>query len=93
MNIHGTQTTKQNKTKQNKTKPRNITAKTTLKYGCECWIFTKRDMERLEALQTVFLPSLLGVARLDHQRNMDTKIKLNGSYIISETEDYKKNWL
>jgi hypothetical protein len=40
---------------------RNITSKAALCYGSEVWIINKRDAQKLEAAQMIFLRPLLGL--------------------------------
>ena len=47
----------------------NITAKAALKFGSECWVLKKREERRLEAAQMKFLRHLLGITRLDKEKN------------------------
>jgi hypothetical protein len=47
----------------------NFTAKATLKFGSKAWILKKREEQRLEAAQMKFLRRLLGVTKLDKEKN------------------------
>ena len=47
----------------------NITAKAALKFGCEAWVLRKREEQRLEAAQMKFLIRLLGITKLDKEKN------------------------
>ena len=47
----------------------NITAKAALKFGSEAWVLTKREEQRLEAAQMKFLRHLLGITKLDKEKN------------------------
>jgi hypothetical protein len=40
-----------------------------------------------------FLRSLLGLTRLDHQRNTTIREKLKVEHIADEIQSYQKNWL
>jgi hypothetical protein len=53
---------------------RNITFKAALCYGSEVWIINKRDVQKLEAAQMIFLRPLLGLTRLDRQRKKLTSV-------------------
>jgi len=46
-----------------------ITAKAALKFGSEAWVLKKREEQRLEAAQMKFLRHLLGITKLDRERN------------------------
>jgi len=47
----------------------NITAKAALKFGSEAWVLQKREEQRLEAAQMKFLRHLLGITKLDKEKN------------------------
>jgi hypothetical protein len=55
--------------KETKLRIHNITAKAALKFGSEAWIMKKREKQRLEAAQMKFLRHLLGIRRLDKEKN------------------------
>ena len=61
-----------------KVKNSNITAKAALKFGSEAWVLKKREEQRLEAAQIKFLRHLLGITKLDKQKNQCIRGK-NGS--------------
>ena len=50
----------------------NITAKAALKFGSEVWVLKKREEQRLEAAQMKFLRHLLGITKLDKEKNQCT---------------------
>jgi hypothetical protein len=56
-------------TKETKLRMHNITAKAALKVGSEAWVLKKRDEQRPEAAQMYFLRYLLGITKLDRERN------------------------
>ena len=56
----------------------NITAKAALKFGSEAWVLKKRQEKRLEAAQMKFLRHLLGITKLDKEKNQCIRGK-NGS--------------
>jgi hypothetical protein len=56
-------------TKETKLRIHNITAKAALQFGSETWVLKKRDEQRLEAAQMYFLTHLLGITKLDRERN------------------------
>ena len=47
----------------------NITAKASLKFGSEAWVLKKREEQRLEAAQKKFLRHLVGITKLDKEKN------------------------
>jgi len=46
-----------------------ITAKAALKFGSEAWVLKEREEQRLEAAQKTFLRHLLGITKLDKEKN------------------------
>ena len=56
----------------------NITAKAALKFGSETWVLKKREERRLEAAQMKFLRHLLGITKLDKEKDQCIRGK-NGS--------------
>jgi hypothetical protein len=59
-------------------------------YGSENWIINKRDAQKLGAAQMRLLRPLLGLARLDCQRNADIH---NGLKVKNLIEDIKSKHL
>ena len=55
--------------KETKLRIPKITAKTALKFGSEAWVLKKREEQHLEAAQMEFLRHLLGVTKLDKEKN------------------------
>ena len=55
--------------KETKLRTRNITAKAALKFGSKAWELKKREKQRLEAEQIKFLRHLLGITKLDKEKN------------------------
>ena len=64
--------------KETKLRIYNITAKAALKFGSEAWVLKKREEQRLEAARTKFLRHLLGIIKLDKEKNQCIRQK-NGS--------------
>ena len=58
----------------------NITAKAALKFGSEVWVLKKREEQSLEAAQMKFLRHLLGITKLDKEKNQNST-RING-YIV-----------
>ena len=52
-----------------------MTAKAALKFGSEVWVLKKRDEQRLEAAQMKFLRHLLGITKLDKEKNISIRKK------------------
>ena len=55
--------------KETKLRIHNITAKAVLKFGSEAWVLKKKDEQRLEAAQMKILRHLLGITKLDEEKN------------------------
>ena len=55
--------------KETKSRIHNITAKAALKFGSEAWVLRKREEQLLEAAQMKFLRHLLGITKLDKEKN------------------------
>ena len=55
--------------KETKLRIHNIKAKAALKFGGEVWLLKKRVEQRLEAVQMKFLRHLLGITKLDKEKN------------------------
>ena len=64
--------------KETKLRIHNITAKAALKFGSEAWVLRKREEKRLEAAEMKFLRHLLGITKLDKEKNQCIRGK-NGS--------------
>jgi len=64
--------------KETKLRIHNITAKAALKFGSETWVLKKRQEQLLEAAQMKFLRHLLGITKLDKEKNQCIRGK-NGS--------------
>jgi len=47
----------------------NIASKAALKFGSEARVLKKREEQRLEAAQMKFLRRLLGITKLDKEKN------------------------
>ena len=55
--------------KETKLRIHNITAKAALKFGSESWVLKKREEQCLEAAQMKYLRHLLGITKLDKEKN------------------------
>ena len=55
--------------KETKLRISNNTAKAALKFGSEAWVLKKREEHRLEAAQMKFFRHLLGITKLDKEKN------------------------
>ena len=71
----------------------NITAKAALKFGSEAWVLKKREEQRLEAAQMKFLSHLLGITKLDKEKNQCIRQKTGAQNIVKEIKQYQEKWL
>ena len=71
----------------------NITAKAALKFGSEAWVLKKREEQRLEAAQMKFLGHLLGITKLEKEKNQCIRQKTRAQIIVKEIKQYQKKWL
>jgi hypothetical protein len=79
--------------KETKLRIYNITAKAALKFGSEVWVLKKRDEQRLEAAQMKFLRHLLGITKLDKEKNRFIREKTGAQNIVKEIKQYQEKWL
>ena len=71
----------------------NITAKAALIFGSEAWVLKKREENRLEAAQMNSLRQLLGVTKLDKEKNQCIREKTGAQDIVKEIKQYRQKWL
>ena len=71
----------------------NITAKAALKFGSEAQVLKKREDQRLEAAQMKFLRHLLGITKLDKEKNQCIRQKKRAQNIVKEIKQYQKKCL
>jgi len=79
--------------KETKLRIHNITAKAALKFGIEAWVLKKREEQRLEVAQIKFLRHLLGITKLDKERNKCIREKTGTENIVKEIKQYQEKWL
>jgi len=79
--------------KETKLRIHNITAKAALKFGSEAWVLKKREEQRLEAAQMKFLRHLLGITKLDKEKDQCIRKKTGAQNIVEEIKQYQKKWL
>jgi len=70
-----------------------ITAKAALKFGCEAWVLKKREEHPLEEAQMKFLRHLLGITKLDKEKNLCIRGKTGAQNIVKEIKQYQEKWL
>jgi len=66
----------------------NITTK-----GSEAWVLKKREERHLEAAQMKFFRYLLGITKLDKEKNQCIRQKTGAQNIVKETKQHQKKWL
>jgi len=64
-----------------------------LEFGSDAWILNKREEQRLEAAQMKFLRHLLGITKLDKEKNQCIREKTEAQSIVKEIKQYQKKWL
>jgi len=64
-----------------------------LKFGSEAWVLKKREKQRLEAAQMKFLRHLLGITKLDKEKNQCISEKTGAQNIVKEIKQYQEKWL
>ena len=67
--------------KETKLRIHNITAKAALKFGNEAWVLKKREEQHLEAAQMKFLRHLLGITKLDKEKDQCIREKTGAQNI------------
>ena len=70
--------------KETKLRVHNITAKAAMKFGSEAWVLRKREEQRLEAAHMKFLRHLLGIRKLDKEKNQCIGEKTGAQNIVKE---------
>ena len=79
--------------KETKLRIHNITAKAALKFGSETWVLRKREEQLLEVVQMKFLRHLLGITKLDKEKNQCVRGKMGAQNIVTEIKQYQEKWL
>jgi len=79
--------------KETKLRIHNFTAIAALKFGTEAWVLKKRKEQRLEAAQMKFLRHLLGITKLDKEKNQYIRERTGTQNIVKEIKQYQEKWL
>ena len=66
--------------KETRLRIHNITATAALKFGSEAWVLKKREEQRLEAAKIKFLGYLLGITKLDREKNQYIRQKTGAKH-------------
>ena len=72
--------------KETKLRFHNITAKAALKFWSEAWVLKKREEQSSEAAHMKFLRHLLGITKLDKEKNQRQKTGVKN--IVKEIKQY-----
>ena len=64
-----------------------------MKFESEVWVLKKREEQRLEAAQMKFLRHLLGITKLDTEKNQCFREKTGAQNTVEEIKQHEKNWL
>jgi len=56
-------------------------------------LLKKREEQRLEAAQMKFLRHLLGITKLDKEKNQCIRKKMGAQNIVKEIKEYQEKWL
>jgi len=67
----------------------NITDKAVLKFGSEAWVLKKRVEQHLEAAQMKFLRHLLGITKLNKEKNQYIRQKTGAQNTLKEIKQYQ----
>ena len=79
--------------KETKLRIHDIAAKAALKFGSEAWVLKKREEQSLEAAQMKFLRHLLGITKLDKEKDKCIRQKNGAQNIVKEIKEYREKWL
>jgi len=63
-----------------------------LKFRSEAWVLKKREEQRLEAAQKKFLRHLLGITKVDKEKNQCVREKTGVQNIVKEIKQYQEKW-
>jgi hypothetical protein len=69
----------------------NFTAKVALKFGSEAWVLKKREEERLEAAQMTFLRHVLGITKLDKEKNQSIRENTGAQNMVKGIKQYHRS--
>ena len=64
-----------------------------MKFGSEPWVLKKREEQHLEAAQMKFLRHLLGITKLDKEKDQCIRQKTGAQNIVKEIKQYQEKWL
>ena len=61
-------------------------------FGSEAWVLKEREEQCLEAAQMKFLRRLLGITKLDKEKNLCIREKTRAQNIVKEIKQYQEKW-
>ena len=64
-----------------------------MKFGSEAWVLKKGGEQRLEAAQMKFLRHLLGITKLDKEKNRSIREKTGAQNMVKEIKQHHKKCL
>jgi hypothetical protein len=64
-----------------------------LKFESEAWVLKKKGEQHLEAAKIEFLRHLLGIAKLDKEKNQCIREKTEVQNIVKKIKPYQEKWL
>ena len=64
-----------------------------MKFGIEVWVLKEREEQRMEASQMAFLRRLVGINKLDRERNQSVREKLVVQNRVWEVGHCQHEWL
>jgi len=64
-----------------------------LKFGSEAWVLKKIEEQRLETAQIKILRHLLGITKLDKEKNQCVRGKAGAQNIVKEIKQYQEKGL
>ena len=64
-----------------------------LNFGNEAWVRKKREERRLEVAQMKFLRHLLGITKLDKEKNECVRGKTGTQNMVKEIKQFQEKWL
>ena len=62
-----------------------------MKFGSEAWVLRKREVQHLEAAQMKFLRHLLGITKLDKEKNQYIREIMGAQNTVEEIKSTRKS--
>ena len=62
-----------------------------MKFGSEAWVLKEREERRLEAAQMKVLRHLLGITKLDKEKNQCIRGKMRAQNIVKKIKRYQES--